>query len=292
MSPRYVIKEKYHFVTYTVRDRATYQVQGKVARNTQREPVANTERRSHAAENKGVPDLAGHCQDILEVARLISSTANPESIMADAVEHLARRLHKRARCAILEGNELVLKYWSGEYESPLDGTVISRESVVWKIFEDGSPVNLTDPHQTDGYKHTLRSGIKIKAVVPFGYAEPLTQKQRKMGVLIVDSGKNGVPVSELDFEYLKIISYLIGSAAGKAQLLDQFTGSCVRQQEIVRETAHNFRNRIAVIGGLCRRIQKLNVDKGLKDDVSLLYSEVRTLEAHVKRFEKYMNESP
>jgi hypothetical protein len=242
------------------------------------------------AENR-IPDLAGHCEDILEIAGLISTSVNQDTIISDAVDHLARRLGKRARCAVLEGNELVLRYWSGHYETPLGGTPISQESVVWKIFKGGEPVNLTDERQTNGYKHTLKKGVKVKAVVPFGYLDPVTHEQRNMGTLIVDSGEKGLPVSEQDFEYLKIIGYLIGSVAGKIELFSRLTASYVKQQKILRETAHNFRNRMVVIGGLCRRILKLSVDKDLEDDISLLYSEVQTLETHVERFEGYMNDS-
>ncbi len=64
------------------------------------------------------PGLAGRCEDILDIAQLINASASPETIMFDAVDHLARRLGKRARCAVLDGGELVLRYWSGQYESP------------------------------------------------------------------------------------------------------------------------------------------------------------------------------
>lgn len=237
------------------------------------------------------PGLAGRCEDILDIAQLINASASPETIMFDAVDHLARRLGKRARCAVLDGGELVLRYWSGQYESPLEGTPISRESVVWKIFEEGEPVNLTDERQSDGYKHTLKRAVKVKAVVPFGYTDSITGERRKIGVLVVDSGESGVPLSEQEFEYLKIIGYLIGSVAGKMQLFDRFTMSCVRQQKVIQETAHNFRNRMVVIGGLCRHILKHSADKDLEGDVSLLYGEIQTLEAHVKTFEEYMRDS-
>lgn len=236
-------------------------------------------------------DLAGHCEDILEIAGLVSRSVNQDAIISEAVDHLARRLQKRARCAIVEGDQLVLRYWSGRYEeSQIGGTPISSESVVWKIFSEGVPVNLTDIHQTNGFKHTLKNGIKVKAVVPFGYLDPATGTQRNMGALIVDSGESGLPVSEQEFEYLKIIGYLIGSVVGRIELFDRLTVSYATQQKIVRETAHNFRNRMVVIGGLCRRIMKLEVSKHLEDDVSLLYQEVQTLEEHVDRFESYMGE--
>lgn len=189
---------------------------------------------------------------------------------------------------MLEGDELVLRYWSGEYEHPLEGTPISRESVVWSVFRGGIPANLTDERQSNGYGHTLKRAVKVKAVIPFGYVDPVTRETKKIGVLVVDSGQDGVPISVQDFEYLKVVGHLVGSVLGKAELLDQFTDSCLRQKKIIGETAHNFRNRMVVIGGLCRRILRLNVDKNLAKDVSLLFDEVQALERHVKSFEEYM----
>lgn len=234
------------------------------------------------------PDLMGHCEDILAIAGLITTSVNRDAVISEAVEHLARRLHKRARCAVLEGDKLVLRYSSGHYESPLDGKLVSEQSVVWEIFREGKPVNLTDENRSNSYEHTLKNGINVKAVVPFGYLDPVAQEQKNVGALIVDSGERGLPISEQEFEYLKIIAFLIGSVVGRIELFDRLTASYVKQQRIVKETAHNFRNRMVVIGGLCRRILKPSGGKNLEDDVSLLYQEVQALEAHVDRFEGYM----
>ncbi|HAR96127.1 MAG TPA: hypothetical protein DCR97_09225 [Deltaproteobacteria bacterium] len=236
------------------------------------------------------PDLLGHWEDILAIAGLITTSVNRDAVISEAVEHLARRLHKRARCAILEGDKLVLRHSSGHYESPLDGKLVSEQSVVWEIFKEGKPLNLTDEYQGNGYEHTLKNGISLKAVVPFGYLDPVTEEEKNLGALIVDSGEKGLPISEQEFEYLKIIGLLIGSVVGRIELFDQLTASYVTQQKILKETAHNFRNRMVVIGGLCRRILKLNTDKDLGDDVSLLYKQVRALEEHVDRFESYMGD--
>ena len=78
-------------------------------------------------------------------------------------------------------------------------------------------MNLTDPKEIEGYRHTLAERVKIKAIIPFQYVDSLTQEEIRTGALIVDSGKEGVPISDEDFEYLKVIGELIGAAVGKAQ---------------------------------------------------------------------------
>jgi hypothetical protein len=55
--------------------------------------------------------------------------------------------------------------------------------------------------------------------------DSITQEERGVGALIVDSGKKGLPISAEDFEYLKVVGELIGAAAGKAELTEQLIGS-------------------------------------------------------------------
>ena len=55
------------------------------------------------------------------------------------------------------------------------------------------------------------------------------------------------------------------------------------------DTAHNFRNRIAVIGGFSRRIANLAQGTEMADKAKHLHEEVTALEAHVADFEKYMS---
>jgi len=43
---------------------------------------------------------------------------------------------------------------------------ICKESIVWKVVEDGIPVNLTKADESEGYRHTLAERVKIKAIVP------------------------------------------------------------------------------------------------------------------------------
>jgi GAF domain-containing protein len=165
---------------------------------------------------------------------------------------------------------------------------ICKESIVWKVVEDGIPVNLTKADESEGYRHTLAEKIKHKAVVPLWYVDQLTQEEKSVGALIVDCGKKRAPVSAQDFEYLKVVGELIGAAAGKAELTEQLIESYKRKEIMVRETAHAFRNRITAIGGFSRRIAELAKDKDLGDEARLLYQEVQLLESHLEQFEKYL----
>ena len=165
---------------------------------------------------------------------------------------------------------------------------ICKESIVWKVVEDGIPVNLTKADESEGYRHTLAEKIKHKAIVPLWYVDQLTQEESMVGALIVDCGKKGIPVSAEDFEYLKVVGELIGAAIGKAELAEQMVESFRRKEAMVKETSHAFRNRISAIGGFSHRIAELAKDKDLADEARVLYQEVQLLESHLEQFEKYL----
>ncbi len=241
------------------------------------------------AKQKNKSDLAGRFRDILEATRLLGSSSVPERVVETVLAHLCERLGKRARCAFLEGEDLTLRFWAGDHTVPVSGLKVNKESIVWEAVRKGVAMNLTDPHQTNGYTHTLHEPAKIKAIVPLGYVDPLTRQEKKLGVLIVDSGRNGAPISNDDFEYLQVIGELISAIIGRADLVGQLMTSCRRQEAILMETAHNFRNRIAVIGGFSRRIANLAKGAELADKAKHLNEEVTALEAHLAQFEKYMS---
>jgi GAF domain-containing protein len=149
-------------------------------------------------------------------------------------------------------------------------------------------LNLTDPKEIEGYRHTLAERGKIKAIIPFQYVDSLTQEEIRTGALIVDSGKEGVPISEEDFEYLKVIGDLIGAAVGKAQLTEQLVESSRKKEAMVKQTADAFGNRITVIGMVSRRIARLAKDPALAQDVEILHQEIELLESDLEQFEKYI----
>jgi GAF domain-containing protein len=233
-------------------------------------------------------ELFKRYEDLLEIARLVSWCMNRDYLIRTCLDHIGRRLRKRARCVLSEGEELKLHCWVGKYECPIEQVPVCRESIVWRVVEKGTPVNLTDPSLMAGYRHTLKKGIKIKAVIPLWYVDSITQEERRVGALIVDSGKKGLPISAEDFEYLKVVGELIGAAAGKAELTEQLIESYKRKEIMVRETAHAFRNQITAIGGFSRRIVQLAKNTDLAKEARMVYEEVQALETQLERFEKYM----
>ena len=232
--------------------------------------------------------LKDRCQDLLEIARLVSWCADRDYLIKTCLDHISQRLGMRARCVLKEGEELKLQCWVGKYECPMEKIPICKESIVWKVVEDGIPVNLTKADESEGYRHTLAEKIKHKAVVPLWYVDQVTQEEKRVGALIVDSGKREIPVSGEDFEYLKVVGELIGAAAGKAELTEQLIESYKRKEIMVRETADAFRNRITAIGGFSRRMVQLAKNTDLVKEARMVYEEVQALETQLERFEKYI----
>ena len=243
-------------------------------------------------QQKAKRHLGGRFHDILETAHLLSLSAVPEKVVETVLAHLCERLGKRARCVLLEGDDLRLSFWAGEHSCPIEGLKVASGSIVWDAVSRGAALNLTDPRQTNGYVHSLPQPIKIKAVIPLMYTDPITGQQKKLGALIVDSGQTGGPIAEEDFEYLQVIGELISAILGRAELIRQLMTSCRRQEAILMETVHNFRNSIAVIGGFSLRIAQLAGDTELAEKAGHLHEEVKTLEGHVAVFENYMSLKP
>jgi hypothetical protein len=232
-------------------------------------------------------DLVKRYQDLLEISRLVSWCMNRDHLIKTCLDHINQRLGKRARYLLMEGDELKLHCWVGRYECPIEQVPVHRESIVWRIVEKGEPLNLTDPQEIEGYRHTLAEGVKIKSIIPLRYVDSLTQEEIRVGALIVDSGKQGVPISAEDFEYLKVIGQLIGAAVGKAELSEQLIESYRKKEVMVKQTADAFRNRIASIGAISRRIARSTKDPALAQDAEILYREIESLEFHLEQFEKY-----
>jgi hypothetical protein len=190
---------------------------------------------------------------------------------------------------LLEGDDLKLRFWAGEHSCPIGGVKIRKNSIVWDVLRNDKPINLTEAGQTKDYEHTLGAPIKVKSVIPLSYVDPMSQQKKNLGVLIVDSGKEGVPISAEDFEYLQVIGQLISAIVGRTELIQQLMESCRRQEAILMETAHNFRNNIVIIGGFSRRIAKLAEGTEMAENAMDLQEEVKALEVHFAEFEKYMN---
>jgi len=233
-------------------------------------------------------DLAKRYRDLLEIARLVSWCMNRDYLIKTCLKHISQRLGKRARYVLMEGDELKLHCWVGKYNCPIEQVPVHKESIVWRVVKKGIPLNLTDPKEIEGYRHTLAEGIKIKSIIPLQYVDSLTQEEIRVGAIIVDSGKERIPISDRDFEYLKVIGELIGAAVGKAELSEQLIESYRKKEAMVKQTADVFRNRITIIGTISRRVARLTQDPALAQDAEILYHEVQSLESHLEQFEKYI----
>jgi len=242
----------------------------------------------HSIRSREEENPVKRYEDLLEISRLVSWCMIRDYLIKTCLDHIRRGLGKRARCVLKEKADLKLHCWVGKYDCPMEQVPICKDSIVWEVVEKGISINLTDPGQVKGYRHTLKKGIKIKAVIPLWYVDTITQEERRVGVLIVDCRKEGVPISDEDFEYLKVVGELIGAAIGKAELTRQLIESYKRKELMVLETAHTFRNRLTAIGGFSRRIVELAKNTDLAKEARTVYKEVQALETQLERFEKYI----
>lgn len=226
-------------------------------------------------------------QDLLDIARVVSWCTDRDYLIKTCLDHISQRLEKRARCVLMEGDELRLHCWVGKYDGPMEQVPIHKESMVWKVMREGKARNFTDPRETEGYRHTLPEAVKMKSILPLWYVDSSTQEEKVVGALIVDCGQEGSAVSTDDFEYLKAVGELIGAAVGKGELLGELV-KCNREKEaMVKETVDSFRNRIATIGTISQRVERLAENTRLTQEAKLLYKEVQALETHLERFERY-----
>ena len=234
-------------------------------------------------------DSFNRYRDLLEMAHLVSWCTDRDFLIRSCLQHINQRLGMRARCALMEKGELIIQCWVGRYEFPILPVAVSRDSVVWKAVKSGEPVNLTEWPESEGYRHTLLEEVKIKSIIPLWNVDSLSQEEKIVGALIVDSGKERTPVSAEDFTYLKEVGQLIGAAVGKADLMTQLVECHRGKRDMVMETLDAFRNRVAAIGVISRRMKRMAADgKESGQEALHLMEEVGLLEGHLQRFEKYM----
>src|SRR5512136_1595119 len=128
-------------------------------------------------ENIEIEDLVKRYQDLLEIARLVSWSTNRDHLVKTCLDHINQRLGMRARYLLMEGNELKLHSWAGRYECPIEKVPVHEESIAREVIQKGIPLNLTHPEEIEGYQHTVAERVKIKAIIPFQYVDPLTQQE-------------------------------------------------------------------------------------------------------------------
>jgi K+-sensing histidine kinase KdpD len=233
--------------------------------------------------------LEKRCDDLIDIARLLSLSFDKDVIITKALEHVHERLRKRARYAILEDGHLVIRHWVGEYEGNfLASKKIAKKSILWDAFTAGKALNLTDPSQTNGHEHTLTEQVKIKAVVPLRYMDARTHQGVKFGVLVVDSGREQAPISEEEFAYLQIMADLVAEAVGKTVLVRELIRSYEKREEASKSFAHFLRNRFMVIGGFSRRLLKKTDNKEIKGYAETIAREIDEMERSLQVLEEML----
>jgi signal transduction histidine kinase len=232
-------------------------------------------------------ELEHYFQSFIEITHLLSQSLDKDVIISKALEHINTRLEKRARYSVLEDGRLVIKHWVGEGPKDYHANMqIVRKSIIWKVLEEGKALNFTDPSQTNGYEHTLKEKVKIKAAVPLKYIHARTQQEVKFGVLVVDSGKKQTPITEEEFQYLLIMGDLIGETVGKAELVRELIESYENRQYLAKSMAHELRNKFMVIGGFARRLHEKLQSGQEKDYAQIIFSEIGEMEESLQALEE------
>jgi len=243
------------------------------------------------ADDSAYSKLEPYPRDITEIAHLLSQSFDRDIIIRRVLTHINSRLGKRARYCVYEGTKLVIRYCVGEYCENVDpGKEIVRESVVWKAFEGGKALNLVHPSQSDGYHHTLKEQVKVKAAVPLIYVDPRTQQEMKFGVLVVDSGKRGTPITEDEFAYLLVMADLVAETVGKAELVGELIESYEKRRELILTMTDYLRNRFVAIGGFARRLHKKLRSGEEKRYALVISNEVEKLEERLEALEGMFKE--
>jgi hypothetical protein len=243
------------------------------------------------ADDSTYSKIEHYSRDITEITHLLSQSFDKDVIIRRVLAHIHRRLGRRARYCVYEGIKLIIKYCVGDYREDVDpGKEIVRDSVVWKAFKEGKALNFIHPSQSNGYQHTLKEQVKVKAAVPLKYVDPRTQQEVKFGVLVVDSGKEGTPITEEEFAYLLVMADLVAETVGKSDLIRELIESYEKRRELIITMTDYLRNRSMVIGGFARRLhKKLRAGKE-KMYAMVISNEVEKLEKRLEDIEGMFKE--
>lgn len=204
--------------------------------------------------------------DFFDISRLINLNFDVDVIVAKSISFISDRLKKRVRVYLLDDRgDLVIELWAGDYKRELrKGIVVLRRSIVWKTFEEGKAINITDESEIVEFDHTLKNKIKIKAIIPIKYKDVNSSQEKKFGVMVIDSGARGTQISENDFLYSVEISELIGQAIARAHFFDEYRRMRDRliliQEErikVLNILVHELRNPLTVIGGFTKKFPRI-----------------------------------
>jgi signal transduction histidine kinase len=245
-------------------------------------------------------------RDFFEISRLINLNFDVDVVVAKSISFVADRLKKRVRLYLLDDRgDLVIKHWAGDHSGELHkGIVVVKKSIVWDAFEKGIPVNITDEAEASEFDHTLKTRIKIKAVIPIRYQEADSSLERRVGVMVIDSGSVRTTISEEDFVYLVEMADLIAQAIARALFFGEYRRMRDRltlvQEERIRVLnilVHELRNPLTIIGGFTKKfpeiIERINNTINLDErdkylDKLLHYSKIVAKEEY--RIEESIND--
>lgn len=201
-------------------------------------------------------------RDFFEISRLINLNFDVDVIVAKSISFIADQLGKRVRIYLLDDRgDLVLKQWSGDYQRELrQGIVVRKSSIVWDTLEKGEAINVTDEKEVAEFIHTLKNRIKVKAIIPIQYKDVDSAVEKKFGVIVIDSGRDGTKISRNDFLYSVEIAELIGQAIARAHFFSEYRRMRDRliliQEEhikVLNMLVHELRNPLTVIGGFTKK---------------------------------------
>jgi len=251
----------------------------------------NREGRRALENNDAFSKIESYPRDITKIAHLLSQSLDKDTIIKSVLAHISRRLGKRARYCVYKDSKLVIQYCVGEYRENVEhGKEIIKESVVWKAFEGGKALNVIHPSQCDGYRHTLKEQVKTKAAVPLIYVDPRTQRQVKFGILVIDSGKKGTPITDDEFAYLLVMADLVAETVGKSELVRELMESYEKRREMIITMTDYLRNRFMTIGGFARRLHKKLRSGETKKDAKVISDEIEKLEERLETIEAMFKE--
>lgn len=212
----------------------------------------------------------------------------PSRTVHGCLEHIWERLRLRARLFLLEGDALVLRYCAGAYSvCPEIGLKVTSNSIVWEVYQGGTPVNLNEPSDRSRWSHSLPAPVKYKAVIPLKCDDVLPCEARKaLGVLVVDGGDPCNPIEKRDFQYLNLVGILLSEVLVRSMLIERMRTIQREKTDMAEEVSHIFRNRFTVIGGFALRLTKALEDPKFRQYARIILKETAKGEKALKRWKK------
>jgi signal transduction protein with GAF and PtsI domain len=212
----------------------------------------------------------------------------PSRTIHECLDHVWQRFRVRARLFLLEGDALVLRYCAGAYcVCPEIGLKVNPGSMVWEIFQKGTPVNLNQSWEHQDWVHSLPEPVNYKAVIPLKCTDALPcEGSSSLGVLVVDEGDPCKPIDERDFHYLNLVGMLLSEVLARSMLIESIRAMQREKTEMAEEVAHIFRNRFTVIGRFALRLTKALEDSTLRQYSRIILKETAKGEKALKRWNK------